>query len=127
MKKNRMLVSKEETLLLLHKENDSEFLQNLWPKVKAGLTEEKEEKKYPIPRWQWALRAAGLIIVLFLGVWFFNFLGVEKVSTGEEFNEPFRLNYVRINNKPARTYVFKGPDSNMTFVWVEENDNGEDL
>jgi hypothetical protein len=128
MKRSRRLANKEEILPLLLEENESEFLKNLWPRVHAGISDGgQEERYYPHSKWKWALVAAGMMIILLSGIWFFNFFDMNKASVDREFIDPFRINYVSIDNKPARAYVFKGPDSNMTFVWVEEKDKGEEL
>ena len=37
----------------------------------------------------------------------------------------FRINYIRIENKPAQAYIFQPQDSHMIIVWAQKNSSGE--
>ena len=114
------LASLEETKSLLIQEGEVGDLEGLWPKVKVQLTkEERKEKFYRLPRWGWAVGAAGLLLAVILGAWLFWPVHLGKPS--EELDRPFQIKYIRVHDKPARAYLFQPQDSNMIIIWAEEN------
>ncbi|NIM90477.1 MAG: hypothetical protein GTO17_05960 [Candidatus Aminicenantes bacterium] len=114
------LASLEEAKSLLIQEGEVGDLEGLWPKVKVQLAEEERKEKYfRLPRWGWAVGAAGLLVAIILGVWLFWSARLGKPS--EEPGSPFQIKYIRVHDKPARAYLFQPQDSNMIIIWAEEN------
>jgi hypothetical protein len=114
------LASLEETKSLLIQEGEVGDLEDLWPKIKVRLSEEKRKKEgLRLPRWGWAVGAAGLVAVVIIGLWLFWSAHLGKPS--EEPGRAFQIKYIRVHNQPARTYLFQPQDSNMIIIWAEEN------
>ncbi len=115
------LASLEETKSLLIQEEEVGGLERLWPKVKLQLTKEKrKERLFRLPRWGWAVGAAFLLIAIVLGIWFYQLAPPGKTPE-EDITSPFQIKYIRIYDKPARTYLFQPQDSNMIIIWAEKN------
>jgi len=114
------LASLEEIKSLLIQEAEVGDLEGLWPKVEVQLAkEERKEKVFCLPRWGWAVGAAGLLVAIILGVWLFwsDYFG----KPSEQLDRPFQIKYIRVHDKPARAYLFQPQDSNMIIIWAEEN------
>ncbi len=117
----RNLVSLEETKSLLIQEGEVGRLEDLWPKVKLQITKEiRKERLFRAPRWAWAVGATFLLIAIVLGIWFYQLAPPGKTPEADIIS-PFQIKYIRIYDKPARTYLFQPKDSNMIIIWAEKN------
>jgi hypothetical protein len=115
------LASFEDTKSLFIQEEEVGGLEGLWPKVKLQLAKEKRKQKFfHVPRCAWAVGAACLLIAIILVVWFYQFAPPGKTPE-EDITSPFQIKYIRIYDKPARTYIFQPQDSNMIIIWAEKN------
>jgi hypothetical protein len=115
------LASLEETKSLLIQESEVDGLEGLWPKVRLQLTKEKRKQRlFHLPRWAWAVGAACLLIALVLAIWLYQIAPSGKTQE-KEITSPLQIKYIRIYDKPARTYLFHPQDSNMIIVWAEKN------
>jgi len=47
--------------------------------------------------------------------------GEAEAFKEEDITSPFQIKYIRIYDKPARTYLFQLQDSNMIIIWAEKN------
>jgi len=116
------LASVEDVSSFLAQEGDIEDLVDLWPAVKEGLGEEKSREKRLIrPRLKWAVGLASLFVaaVVVIGL-YFAFSPFKEPSMGD-LQERFQINYINIENKPAKTYIYRPINSNMIIVWAEKN------
>jgi len=115
------LASLEEIKSLLIQEKEVGDLKDLWPKVNAQLTKQKrKERFFHVPRLAWAVGASCLLIAIVLGLWFYQLAPPGKTPE-EDITSPFQIKYIRIYDKPARTYLFLPQDSNMIIIWAEKN------
>ena len=115
------LASREETKSLLIQESEVGNLEDLWPKVKVQLPREKrKERLFRLPRWGWAVGAVGLLAAVLIGIWLYRPFALDK-SLEEELGGEFQIKYIRVDNKPARTYIFQPQDSNMIIIWAEKD------
>ena len=120
------LTSREEARSLLVQEDGLTPRQRLWHEIEAGLEtrpkiKEREAQLLGQKRWRWAAVAVGLFIVGLTSFWLFKGYKQEKTMTGEEASERFRINYLKVENKPAQAYLYQPCESNMIIIWVEKS------
>lgn len=116
------VASVEETKSLLISEDEVGELLELWPAIKTELKEEKRKEKFPFRRrWKWAYGLASLLAAVVAVIWLYFAFTPDKGSSKETLVERFQINYIRIENKPARAYLFRPHDSKMIIVWAEKN------
>lgn len=116
------LAATEEVKPFLIQESEVDVPESFWPAVKAEL-EKKEKKKRLIfrPRWRWATAAAGLAVVIALGVWLIFLVSPVKGPMKQRLVERFQINYIRIEDKPAKAYLYALKEPKMVFIWAEKN------
>ncbi len=115
------LADADEVRSLVIQESELEGMEDLWPAVKAGLSEGRGEARIPLWfRWKWVYASAFLAVVLAGLIWLYFVFIPGKGSSEEPFGEQFQINYIKIENEPAQAYVFRPRDSNTFFVWVEK-------
>lgn len=116
------MTSLDETKPLLIQESEIENLEDLWPAVKAGLSEGKrKERLFFRPRLGWAAGAVGFLVALVAGIWLFSIFTTDRGPSKEILIERFQINYIRVENKPAKAYLYSLHESKMIIVWAEKN------
>lgn len=116
------MASMDETKPLLIQESEIEKLEVLWPAVRAGLSEGKrKERLFFRPRLGWAVGVVGFLVALIAGIWLYSIFTPDRRPSKEILIERFQINYIRVENKPARAYIFWPHDSKMIIVWAEKN------
>lgn len=116
------LASAEEVRVLLIQEGEAENFADLWSGIRTKLTdkEQKERDSFWF-RWRWAFRAAGLFAVIAAGILIYT-LSIREMGTSiENMAERFQINYIKVENKPARAFLFQPQGSEMIIVWAEKN------
>ena len=112
----------EETKPFLIQESDVEGLEGLWPSVKARLSDGKRKERLSFwPRLRWAVGVAGVLVAFVVGIWLYSIFTSEKGPSEENLVEKFQINYINVENKPARAYIFWPYDSKMIIIWAEKN------
>lgn len=119
------LASVEEAKPFLRQEDEVGSTDRLGFAIKARLREKRGEKRIvhlprPRMRWAWTAGIAALITVAVLGVWLYTVLTPAKVPGDEDLVERFQINYIRVENKPARAYVYWPQGTEMVIVWAEK-------
>ncbi len=115
------LAGVEDVKPLFIQESELEGLESMWPSVKAGIDEGKEEVRVPLwQRWKWVYASAFLFIAVALSIWFFSHISPGKGPSEEPLAGQFRIDYIEIENEPAQAYIYHPKDSNTYFVWVEK-------
>ncbi len=118
----KKLAGVEEVKPFLIQEEEVGGLEGLWPEIKTKLSQEKRKKLRPLrPRLRWAFRAVGLFVAIAAGIWLYRIFTLDKSPLKESLVERFQINYIRIEDKPARAFLFQPHDSEMIFVWAEKN------
>lgn len=116
------LASTEEVKSFLVQEKEFENLESLWPAVSKKISEKgKEQKIFLRPRWKWAIGAASLLAVITIGILIFYVSNSVPRSSVENMVEGFRINYIRVGDRPAEAFLYQTQDSDFIMVWAEKN------
>ena len=114
------LANVEETKALLVQESEVEGLEGIWPAVRDESKKEERAARLSLwPRLRWAVGAAAMVTVVVIGIWIYSIL-IKKVPLEEPFVEKFKVNYINIENRPAKAYVYQPHGSDMIIVWAEK-------
>jgi len=114
------LADAEEVKPFLVQESDIENLEDIWPAVKARLSERKEGARIPLRRWRWVYASAFLAVVLTGLVWLSIIFFPGRSPSEDLLKGQFQINFIEIESEPAQAFVFRPQDSNTYFVWVEK-------
>lgn len=118
----RELASIEEVRSLLIQKSEGESFEGEWLTIRAKLSEEKRKEKGLFrPRLRWIAGVAGLFAVVVIGIWIYFSYIPDKSPQEKDLAERFRINYIRVENKPAKTFLFCPHDSKMIIIWAEKN------
>jgi len=99
-------------------------VKDFWPGFAVAAGAKGSKKRVLIgarPALQWALGAAGLLVVIGVSV-----LAPKLFRRGGPPAAPgkaavaFRIDSVKIDEEPAQAFVFQTHDPDSTFVWVEK-------
>jgi len=130
----RCLASREEARHLLVQARDVGDLDRLWPAISdrirrirpslgpdSGLA---RDGAAPLRAgWRLAAAAAGMSLAVLLTFALVRFFRSPLASGGiaESEADQVQIHYVRIDNEPARTFIFKPHDSDVVIVWAGKN------
>ncbi len=136
---SRRLATREEARRLLVGETDLGDLGRIWPAVCAAISSPGPAAPFAaarvrIPAWKWLAAGAGLALAVVL-TWTAvrtlqpgaGLAGSEIASAAAPAPElaasaaDVELGYVRIENEPARTIIFKPYDANLVLIWAGRN------
>ena len=132
------LATRDETCRLLVGESDLGDLDGIWPAVRAAIAAPGPRVpavvRARVPAWRWMTAAAGFALAAVLtlaAVHYFQpgsgLAGFEVASIAgleSEAGPPVgdvQLGYVRIDNEPARTIIYKPHDANLILIWAGRN------
>ncbi|MBC8359272.1 MAG: hypothetical protein H8E54_10075 [Candidatus Aminicenantes bacterium] len=116
------LAGVEDVKSFLFQESDVGDMVEIWPVVKEELEEEKSREQRAVkPRLRWAVGLASLFVAAVVVVGLYFTLSSKKGPSMGDLQERFQINYISIENKPAKTYIYRPGDSNMIIVWAEKN------
>jgi len=131
----RRLASREEARRVLVQVRDVGDLDRLWPAIsdrirgirpslEADLGPERGTEMPLRAGWRLAAAAAGMSLAVVLTLALVNFfrspsISGEGIAQGE--TDQVQIHYVRIDNEPARTFIFKPHDSDIVIVWAGKN------
>jgi hypothetical protein len=118
------LAQEEEVKRLFVQAGDLSNVDHLWPAIQAKLNSSKPEEKTRQlllrPAWRWTVAAASLMIMFITGFWLIRNYQPDKFRPGEE-AKSFEIEYLKIENQPARAFLFQPQDSRIIIVWAEKN------
>ena len=130
----RRLASREEVRRVLAQVRDVGDLDRLWPAVAGrirGIRPSLEPNTRPAragvlslrAAWRWTAAAAGLALAAVTLLALIRFLQSPPVSQviAKNGSDQVQIHYVRIDNEPARTFIFKPHDSDVVIVWAGKN------
>jgi hypothetical protein len=99
-------------------------VKDFWPGFAVAVGEKGSTKHVRIGArlaLQWALGAAGLLVVIGVSVLAPKlFRRGGPPATPEKTAVIFRIDSVKIDEEPAQAFVFQTQDQGSTFVWVEK-------
>jgi hypothetical protein len=118
------LAQEEEVKRLFVQADDVSNLDHLWPAIQEKLNNSKPKEKtrplLPRPAWRWAVAAAALMIMFMTGFWLIRNYQPDKFRPAEE-AKSFQINYLKIENEPARTFIYQPKNSRIIIIWAEKN------
>ena len=132
----RCLASREEARRVLVQSCDVGDLDRLWPAVSDGIRGIRPSLEPNAGRardgaaplravWRFAAAAAGLALAVVMTIALVRFFRSPATPIGAAFVEgetdQVQIHYVRIENEPARTFIFKPHDSDVVIVWAGRN------
>ncbi|MCX6563308.1 MAG: hypothetical protein NTU60_06850 [Candidatus Aminicenantes bacterium] len=131
----RCLASREEARRILVQVRDVGDLDRLWPAIsdrihgirpllEPDLGLEREAAPTLKGGWRLAAAAAGMSLAVVLTLALVNFFRSPSISGGgiaQGETDQVQIHYVRIDNEPARTFIFKPHDSDVVIVWAGKN------
>jgi hypothetical protein len=140
----RRLASREEARRILVRSEDAGIPGGFWPAIAdriggceiaataplAGIARPAEP--VPAPKrwaWRWAAAVFGTALAVVLTIALVRFLqtpapapyAAGAVGAAESEPDQVRIHYVRIDNEPAHTFIFKPHDSDVVIVWAGKN------
>jgi len=138
------LASREEARSVIIRTEDVGIPGGFWPAIAeridgcvpmparaAGMACEAETVPGPQRRaWRWAAAVSGTALAALLTISFIRYLGAPdpggigaagSAESGEFRPDQVRIHYVRIDNAPAQTFIFKPHDSDVVIVWAGKN------
>jgi hypothetical protein len=116
------LASTEDVRSLFIREDEAGSIEEVWPALKAKFSGKREKKQIFLwPRLRWIAAVAGLFAVVAIGVWLYFSNPPDKSPEEKNLAERFRINYIRVENKPAKAFLFRPHDSKMIIIWAEKN------
>jgi len=122
----KTLVSREAGQGITIQENQCVDTESLWDGFEEKVREEKRNKQHIFsPRRSWAYGIAVVLVLVAATIWLVLSPQFRRIQVEESLNGHFRINYIRIENKPAQAYVFQPQDSHMIIVWAQKIISGE--
>ena len=118
------LASRDEAEALLVRPRDGEAVDRLWRRIvsRAGRLAPVPAKRPAGLRWEWAVGAAGLLLVAAASFWLLR--GVESGGMRAGDVRPasgFEIHYVNVGGAPAQAFVYQPQGSDTVFVWAGRN------
>jgi anti-sigma factor RsiW len=137
----KRLASREEVRRLLIQAGETGDLEGLWPAIfekiqgirpmpvpgmlKARATMLSGRLQSTRRHWRWVAALAGIFLAVFLALWSVRYFRPFRGQGGGGVPAPelgqVQINYVRIDNEPAQTFIFKPYDSHVVIVWAGKN------
>lgn len=134
----RRLASREEARRILVRGEDVGIPGGFWPaiadriggcEIAAAPMAVTARASGPVPApqrwaWRWAAAVSGTALAVVLTIALVRFLGAPApggAGAVESRPDQVRIHYVRIDNAPAQTFIFKPRDSDVVIVWAGKN------
>lgn len=115
------MVTAGEARSLLIQEDAVDIPESIWPAVKAGLRKAQKKRHLFRPSWGWAAATAGILIIIGLGLWVLFGGFPAKVPVEQTLVERFQLKYIKVQDRPAKFYLYTLQEPKMVFIWAEKN------
>lgn len=116
------LASKEEARFLFIQGPEAGNLDRLWPAIATRISRQEvrteREMKKPAVRPGFRLAAAALILAGITALWLIRDFSPGPISEVEEPSGRFQVNYINVENEPARAVIFTPWDSHVIIIWA---------
>ncbi len=124
----KRLAAREEVKALLVQAEDMEGLGGLWPETRLKLESACVQKQPRKPlvglTWRWAIGLTGLMIAVFTCLWLYLGYEPDRIQQGDEAGRRFQIQYLRVGDEPALSFVFQPQNSNIIIIWAEKTISG---
>jgi hypothetical protein len=120
------LASAEEVRSILVQEEDICGLDGLWPTLERKLGG-PERKDIPSRRRRGLIlgfSAAGALAVMLAALLLFNIFPT-RFSPSHRMGGSFEIHHIRVDNRPARTFIVQPLETDMILVWAEKSPKEE--
>jgi len=118
---SRKIAGLDEVRGILMDSGELKEIPSLWPKVRNELRSYRESRSSGMRSGlRWAIQGLGLCLVLVLGIWMIRHPKSERASTEVTHPGSFQIQSIRLENKPATTFIFQPKDSKFIMVWAEK-------
>jgi|GEM_PF-281550 len=129
------LASQEEARSLLVQEAEVSLARPLWPRIRVSLAGEVWKREEDTGRitvkdkaklglgtslWRWVVGAAAFLLVGLASFWLIRGFTPGSGLPVQDQAERFRINYLRVENKPGQAYLYRPGESNLIIVWVQK-------
>ncbi len=122
------LAGREEARRVLVRPVDLGGLEPFWSKVKSGITAPDVPRRSPAGgkalRGPLFAAAAATALAVVLGVWFFRGFTIENAPPIVPAEQKFEVDYVRVDGRPADSYIVRSREPKMTLVWAGKRAKG---
>jgi anti-sigma factor RsiW len=124
---SRRLASQEEARRVLIRSDKIRGLDSFWPEVEKKLASAPVKTAPFKPslalQWRWAIASAGVILAALAVFWLGRGFKIQPPvpASPRVAEERFAIRYLKIEDKPARAYIFQPQGSEMIFIWAEKN------
>jgi hypothetical protein len=122
------LAGREEARRVLVRPEDLGGLGPLWSKVRSGIAVQDVPRRSPAKgkalRGPLFAAAAAIVLAVILGVWYFRGFTVENAPPIVPAEQQFELDYVRVDGRPADSYIVRSSEPKMTLVWAGKRIKG---
>ncbi len=119
----KRLADEEEVRSLLLQGNE---VGDLWPAIRNRLSGVRGKgHSFLWGKWKLAFGAVSLFVVVLVSLWLHN-ISVQKKTTLKETN-CFKIDYIKVGDKPAQAFIYQPKHSNMIFIWAEKIVEGEEI
>ncbi len=118
---HQKLADLNEVRGILVDEKEVSEIPSLWPRVRHDLaTGRAPAERETRSGLRWAFQVFGLCMVLVLGFWLIRHRRSVNVPAADGSPGSFRIQSIRLEDKPATTFLFQPKDSKFIMVWAEK-------
>lgn len=129
------LASQEEAVSLLVQEAAVSPARPAWPEIKLRLAgevlrreadtgriavKEKDELGLGTGLWRWVIGAAAFLLVGLASFWLWRGFTPGSGLPPQDQAKRFRINYLRVENKPGQAYLYQPGESDLIIIWVQK-------
>ena len=122
------LAGREETRRVLVRTEELQGLGPLWSKVRSGIASHDVPRRSPAEgkalRGPLFAAAAVIVLAVVLGVWYFRGFTAENAPPVVPAEQKFEVDYVRVDGRPADSYIVRSREPKMTLVWAGKRIKG---
>lgn len=106
---------------ILVDEGEVSGIPSLWPRVRRDLAAGRAPAALGMRSGlRWAFQIFGLCMVLVLGFWMIRQRRSVNMPAADGSPGSFRIQSIRLEDKPATTFLFQPKDSKFIMVWAEK-------
>jgi len=118
---HQKLADLNEVRSILVDEREVSGIPSLWPRIRHDLPTLRAPAAHGMRSGlRWAFQVLGLCMVLVLGFWLIRHRRPDNAPSAAGSPGSFRIQSIRLENKPATTFLYQPKDSKFIMVWAEK-------